>query len=49
MEPKYVSASVYDLFAGQDEYVDDDLWVYLPMTYDDVKEIKLTGIDISYE
>jgi hypothetical protein len=49
MEPRYTSASVYDLFAGQDEYVDTDLWVYLPMTYDDVMEIKLTGIDINYE
>jgi uncharacterized Zn finger protein (UPF0148 family) len=49
MEPKYASASVYDLFAGQDEYVDSDLWVYLPMTYEDVQEIKLTEVRIAYE
>jgi hypothetical protein len=47
-EPKYASASVYDLFAGQDEYVDDEVYVYLPKTYDDVKEIKLTEVRIQY-
>jgi hypothetical protein len=48
-EPRYTSVSVYNLFAGQDELVDEDLWIYLPMTYADVKEIKLTGVDINYE
>ncbi|MDR0903524.1 MAG: hypothetical protein LBM59_02715 [Ruminococcus sp.] len=49
METKYYSASVYNLFAGQDELVDENLWIYLPMTYDDVTEIKLTSVDINYE
>jgi hypothetical protein len=46
---KYMSASVYDLFAGQDEYIDDSVFIYEPKTYDDIKEIKLTEVRISYE
>jgi hypothetical protein len=48
-EPKYMSANVHDLFAGQDEYIDDEILIYLPKTYADIKEIKLTEVRISYE
>jgi hypothetical protein len=48
-EAKYMSASVYDLFAGQDEYIDDQVFIYEPKTYEDIKEIKLTEVRISYE
>jgi hypothetical protein len=48
-EPKYMSASVYDLFAGQDEYIDDSVYIYEPKTYEDIKEIKIKEVRISYE
>jgi hypothetical protein len=48
-EPKYMSASVYDLFAGQDEYIDEQVFIYEPKTYEDIEEIKITEVRISYE
>jgi hypothetical protein len=48
-EPKYMSANVHDLFAGQDEYIDDEILIYQPRTYDDIEKIKITEVRISYE
>jgi hypothetical protein len=48
-EPKYMSASVYDLFALQDEYIDESVYIYEPKTFEDIKEIKITEVRISYE
>jgi uncharacterized Zn finger protein (UPF0148 family) len=48
-EPKYMSANVHDLFAGQDEYIDDEILIYLPKTYNDIEKIKITEVRISYE
>jgi hypothetical protein len=48
-EPKYMSAWVSDLFAGQDEYIDESVFIYEPKTFDDIQEIKLTEVSISYE
>jgi hypothetical protein len=48
-EPKYASASVRDLFAGQDEYLTQSVYIYLPKTYGDIKEIKLTEVRVQYD
>jgi hypothetical protein len=39
--------SVYDLLEGQDALVEECLYIYLPMTYDEIAEIKLTSCSIT--
>jgi hypothetical protein len=39
--------SIYDLLEGQDALVEECLYIYLPSTYNDISEIKLTNCSIT--
>jgi hypothetical protein len=45
----YGYITVYDLLENQDSLIEETLYVYLPVTYDQISEIRLTNCSITIE